>query len=245
MEALTTALPLWGLVFARAAGVALLVPPSGVRQVPVSIRLGAAAVIAVPLCYVAGEAIPAAADLGTYVLWAARNLIVGLVLGGAVALIVWAAAMAGSYADRLAGWSPTQAETGPVASIFYLLCAALFVLIDGHHAVLAALGGSFQAVPAGPGAVTALAHEALVLLPGRMFLASVLIAAPALLAVLMARALLAVTDRVSVELACSGLNAMTAPLIAYVAVIAALPAVAYLALQQLRVVLQQVAFLIG
>ena len=245
MEALTTALPLWGLVFARTAGVALLVPPSGVRQVPVSIRLGAAAVIAVPLYYVAGESGPAAADLATYALWAGRNLIVGLGLGGAVALVVWAAAMAGTYADGLAGWSPPRAETGPVASIFYLLCAALFVLIDGHHAVLEALAGSFVAFPVGPGAVTSLAREAVVLLPGRMFAASLLISAPALLAVLIARALLAVTERVSVELACSGLNAMTAPLIAYVAVIAALPAVAYLALQQFRVVLQQVAFLIG
>ncbi len=245
MEALTMALPLWGLVFARAVGVALLVPPSGVRQVPVSIRFGAAAVIAVPLYYVAGESVPATADLATYALWVARNLVVGMVLGGAVAAVVWASAMAGTYADRLAGWWAAPTEAGPIGSIFYFLCATIFVLIDGHHAVLAALAGSFQAVPAGPGALAGLAREALILLPGRMFAASLLIAAPALLAVLIARALLAVAERVSVELASSGLNAVTAPLVVYVAVIAALPAVAYVALEQFRVVLEQVALLIG
>jgi len=38
---------------------------------------------------------------------------------------------------------------------------------------------------------------------------------------------------------------VTAPLVVYVAVIAALPAVAYVALEQFRVVLEQVALLIG
>jgi len=244
MQQLIAALPLWGLVFARTAGVALLVPPIGVRQVPIAVRIAAAAIIATPLCWTAGGLSQDGPALALYGLWVARNLAVGLVLGGAVAAILWAAVMAGAYMERGSGWSSSPPEQSCTGSVFYLLAAVLFVLIDGHHAVFQALVGSFKAIPVGPPPVAGLAMEALVLLPARMFAASLMIAGPALLVVLLARALLAAAERLSLELAISGLNAITAPLLATVALVVALPAVAYVILAQFSEMLGQVATLL-
>jgi len=245
MPELFDAVPLWGLVFARVAGIALLVPPIGLQHVPITIRIAAAGIISVPLYYTAGSLEAAVPGLGTYTLWVAKNLAVGLIIGGAVALVLWAAVMAGTYLERLAGWSSPTPQAGIAGSLLYLLCAVLFVLIDGHHAVFRVVAASFESVPPGPGSLAALAERALLLLPARMFLVSLMIAAPALLAALLAMTLLAAAERVSLELAASGISRITAPLLVTVALIAALPAVAYVALWQLQVMLNQVAALLG
>ncbi len=245
MPALAEAVPLWGLVFARVAGIALLVPPIGWRYVPVTIRLAAAGIIAVPLYYSAGGLEAAAPGLGTYTLWVAKNLAVGLIIGGAVAVVLWAAVMAGTYLERLAGWSSPTPEAGVAGSLLYLLCGVLFVLIDGHHAVLRVVAASFETVPLGPASVGDLGGQALVMLPARMFAASLMIAGPALLAALLAMTLLAAAERVSSELGAGGIGRISAPLLVSVALIAALPAVAYVALWQLEMALQEVAALWG
>jgi len=232
---------LWGLVFARVAGLTLLVPPIGVRQIPLILRLAAAAVIAVPVALAAPPVSGGISlSLGGYAAYVAENLAVGLTIGGCVAAIIYSASMAGAYLDRMGGWGAEGPESGPAASLFYLLAAAGLVLTDGHLALVDTLVTSFQAMGPLPDAAEP-ARQALVALPAKMFAASLAIAAPALLALLICRAVVAASERISVELERSGLSAVSGPLLGQAALAVALPAVVYITLWQLSVVLERLA----
>jgi len=76
------------------------------------------------------------------VLLAVRELAIGAGLGLAAALPLLAAATAGRLVD-LAGRARGRYE-----ALFSILAAAVFVGIDGHVAVVAAIGDSFRGVPA-------------------------------------------------------------------------------------------------
>ncbi|HCU36810.1 MAG TPA: hypothetical protein DGT21_15575 [Armatimonadetes bacterium] len=232
---------LWGLVFARVAGVTLLVPPVGVRQIPALLRLAVAAVIAVPVALVAPPvSAPVSLPLGRYIAYAAENLALGLTIGGFVAAVVYAAAMAGAYMDRLGGWGSDAPQTGPISSLFYLLAAAGFVLTDGHLTLVDTLVTSLHAVGPLPDGV-GFARQALLLLPAKMFASSLAIAGPALLALLVCRAVVAATERISVEVERSGLGGVSGPLLGQAVLVVALPAVVYVTLWQLSVMLQHLA----
>ncbi|MFP3902691.1 MAG: flagellar biosynthetic protein FliR [Armatimonadota bacterium] len=241
---LAAAVAIWGLVFARTAGVALLVPPTGHRQVPVSVRLGAASVVAVALVYVVKAPQAGEIPLAHYTAWALGNLVVGLVIGAAVAAVLYGAVMAGNYLDNAAAWSAQPIEQRPVGRLFYLLAAGLFLLIDGHHAVIRTLAQSFGVFPAA-GDITQLAQEALVVWPTEMLAGSVLIAAPALLAVLLARAMLASVERMFEELRQSGLSAAGGSLLTLVVVALTLPAVSWTAVACLRRALRELGAMLG
>jgi flagellar biosynthetic protein FliR len=238
------AIAVGGLVFARVLPVALLVPPVGDRRVPIHLRVAVALALAVPFCCSIGISDAVVVDLPTYLLWLARNLSVGLILGSGVAAILWAAQMAGSYLQIAAGWLTPSSDDAPIGNVMYLLVAVLFVLIDGHHGVLMALSESLEIIPLGPDAIGAAAQGALIGLPARMLLASLMIAAPALLAVLLALAMVAVAERLSTELGLAGISRSVAPLVALATLIAALPLTASVALWQMHMTVDYVLALL-
>lgn len=73
---------------------------------------------------------------------AVHELVVGATLGLIAAVPLVAANMAGRLVDVSAG-----ARNGPYAPLFAVLAAAVFVGIDGHVAVIAAVVDSYGAVP--------------------------------------------------------------------------------------------------
>lgn len=73
---------------------------------------------------------------------AAHELVVGATLGLVAAMPLVAASMAGRLVDVANG-----ARQGPYAPLFAVLAAAVFVGIDGHVAVIAAVVDSYRAVP--------------------------------------------------------------------------------------------------
>ncbi len=228
----------WGLVFARVAGVTLLVPPAGVRHVPVVLRLAVAVVIAVPVSLAgAWGASDAVIPIWRYAVHAAENLAIGLAIGAFVAAIIFASAMAGAYLDRLSGWGVEGPPEGLAGSLFYLLAAAGFILTDGHLRLIDALVTSLYAVGPVPQA-TAFVGQALLVLPAKMFASSIAIAAPALLAMLVCRAVIAASEGISVELQHSGIGAVSGPLLGQVVLIVALPVVVYITLWQVSVMLE-------
>jgi flagellar biosynthesis protein FliR len=105
-------------------------------------------------------AVPAGAalvmPLGVAVVAGARELVIGASLGVLAAVPLLAAAAAGKLVDV-----SSRAQRGPYAAMFGVLAAAVFVGIDGHVAVLAAIVDSHRAAPAlaavQPGVMAALA----------------------------------------------------------------------------------------
>jgi flagellar biosynthesis protein FliR len=79
---------------------------------------------------------------GQLVIVAARELVVGATIGVIAAVPLLATQAAGRLVDLAAG------SRGPYGTLFGVLAAAVFVAIDGHVAVVAAITDSFARVPA-------------------------------------------------------------------------------------------------
>jgi flagellar biosynthetic protein FliR len=122
-----------------AAAIAVLTTLAG--GLPRLVQLGLAALFGLWSALVAGAA---PVDGGAVVIAAiaARELAIGATLGLAAAVPLLVAATAGRLVD-LAGNA-----RGSYGALFSILAAAVFVGIDGHVAVVAAIADSFRAVPA-------------------------------------------------------------------------------------------------
>lgn len=191
-------LPLAGLIFARCGGLVALAPPFNLRELPVTVRLGLAAVLAGALA----PAVPATAGaLGplTYGAALVREAAVGMLTGFAAALAFHAFTIGGQLLDACLATGDGAARAagrGPLTALSYTLAAVIFVAIDGHHWVLAALAEGLRALP--PGGAVALGGLTGVLAPARaMLYAGVAIAAPTLAAIYAADLAIAALDRVA------------------------------------------------
>ena len=189
-----------GLIFARYGGTLAVAPPLNLRQFPVTLRVGLAALLAMALAPVAGGgANIGSVGPGLYVALLVREAAVGAVMGFAAALVFYAFTVAGQLLDAYlgAGGATERAQgRGPLTMFTYALAATIFVAMDGHHWVLTALGEGLRTLPAG-GVVT-LTTLADVLTPARVMLwAGVAIAAPMLAAIYAAEVALAAFDRLA------------------------------------------------
>ncbi|MEN6303787.1 MAG: flagellar biosynthetic protein FliR [Armatimonadia bacterium] len=195
MEDWAAYLPLWGLVFGRCAGALSLAPPTGARQFPLSLRLGVAAVVALPL----GLSLDGGVGLlpvGLYVAALVREVAIGLILGFGLWLIMWGMQAAGHLAEQgLVG----DGEEGPVANLMYLLAIVLFVVLNGPHWLIALLRDSYQALPL-LGTTPLLAHPLWLYWPARLFAVALAAAAPMVLAVALASLIAASAQRCLVGL---------------------------------------------
>ncbi len=200
MDDLAGALSMAGLLFARCGGLLAVVPPLNVRCVPVTLRLGLAAVLAVALLPVAPavEGLEGAPPAG-YLALLLQEAAIGVAAGFAGALVYWAFFIAGQLLDSVLG-AGTAAERsagrGPVAGFVYVLAAVALVAADGHHLLLEALAGSLRELPPGGGWSQG-GLRGLPGLAGMMLVTGVSIAAPALAAIYAAEVALAAFDRVA------------------------------------------------
>ena len=218
-------LPLTGLAFARCAGAFLLAPPTGWRHFPVLLRLGVAAVVAVPLSLSLAPLMPASAvPVGDWLLMLVKEVAVGLAIGLGLWLLVWGFFVAGHLGEVTI--LPTEEEEGgPLARLLYLVAILLFLQLNGHHWLLAFLRDSYSLAPAGLAEVGRLTTTASGWLywPGRMLLISLSAAAPWVLAIVLASAMTAALDRCLVGAQVAQLGGGVRYLTALVALIVTLP----------------------
>jgi len=192
------------LVFARLLGVLSAAPAFAARQIPFGVRFAAAAVLCPVLAGVAGKASgPIPEGAGPLAVLAAKELGVGLGLGFLAGLMLYGVAMAGSLASRQAGLSigtafdPGASSLGAgLASFYYLLAALVFLLVDGHHWLLAGLAESFQRLPVSVFLPPASGLQAVGAEGARMFVIAVLVGAPPMLALFITDVALAAASRV-------------------------------------------------
>jgi flagellar biosynthesis protein FliR len=126
------------LALRGAAAVAILTTLVG--GFPRIVQLGLAAVFGLWAALFAGAEVPADASL---LLVAAHELVVGATLGLLAAVPLLAAGAAGRLVD-----ATLPARRGPYAALFAVLAGAVFVGIDGHVALVAAIADSFRTAPA-------------------------------------------------------------------------------------------------
>jgi type III secretory pathway component EscT len=207
-SAVGTALTGMLLLCARLVPAFAVAPGWGARAGSATARLGLAAACALLMApLVPAEVVQAiSAEAEGLVLTAAREVIVGAVLGFFLALPFWAAEMAGRLADSARGATEAQlpllasGSTSPLGGFTVLLAAGVFFAIDGHVLAVKGLAASYDAVPLVRSHETSLDLRSVigtaVYASAHLMLAAVLIAAPVLATAFLADVLLGLLNRI-------------------------------------------------
>jgi flagellar biosynthesis protein FliR len=146
---------LWPLL--RALALLAALPVFGQRLVPMRVRVGLAFLIALA-AQPSLPAMPAVAlDSPAAALLVVQQVLIGVSLGFAVRVVFAAVEMAGEAVGLQMGLNfasffdpATAAQTTTSGRLFGSMVALLFIVIDGHLAVIAVLIQSFQSFPVGP-----------------------------------------------------------------------------------------------
>ena len=190
------------LVLARVAGLVVGSPIFGHMLVPIRVRAGLALVLAIAL---AGALPPVPAPptsilglMGTLAVESALGLTLGLVaqfifagvlLGGQLAGIQMGFGIANLIDPQ------SHAQLTIVAQWQQVMALLIFLVLDIHHLLIAALLASFHTVPVGGLLMSAAGLRGTVVLAGEIFAIGVRIAAPVMVALLLANAALGVLAR--------------------------------------------------
>jgi flagellar biosynthetic protein FliR len=143
--------------FLRTLALFSALPVLGTRAVPMRVRIALAALVALA----AQASLPAmpvvALDTPAGFVLVAQQVVIGLAIGFAVRVVFAAIEFAGEFVGLQMGlnfagfFDPISASAGTASGRFYgTMVAYLFVVINGHLLVLAALLRSFDAFPVGP-----------------------------------------------------------------------------------------------
>ncbi|MEM6458722.1 MAG: flagellar biosynthetic protein FliR [Planctomycetota bacterium] len=160
-------LPGWLLVLFRLTGVFLLAPVFGSRTIPRLVKVFLVVGLALcvyPVLVGAGVAGPGAVGIASgreLQLWVllplvAAELLLGYVIGYCASLPLIGMQVGGQVIDQQMGVSAggvfnpdLDAEAGVIGQLLFLTGLTIFLILGGHHAILLALVGSFEAVPIG------------------------------------------------------------------------------------------------
>lgn len=179
-------------VGARVSGLMVFCPFFGSDAIPAPLKAALTVLITAVLYPLRG---PLQLDLHSWQ-WmgiALTEVLIGMVLGLAANFMMEAPMLAGQVLGVQMGYSlatlfdpQTQADT-PVLAEFHRLAALLiFLQLNVHHWLLRAISSSFAYLPAGAALNSYAAAGGLLRAAGGIFLAGVQIAAPALVATLVA-----------------------------------------------------------
>jgi flagellar biosynthetic protein FliR len=143
--------------FLRALALFSAMPVFGTRMVPMRVRIALAAFIAFAVQSSLPALPPIALESPTALAAGAQQVLIGLTIGFAVRLAFAAVEFAGELVGLQMGlnfagfFDPISASAStPSARFFGTTVAWLFVVINGHLVVIAALAQSFSAFPIGP-----------------------------------------------------------------------------------------------
>ena len=202
----TTWLPTLMLAAARMLGLFLVAPVFGHSAVPVRLRYFLAAVAALAVvgaggrfaepvvlpagAFAAGVAFAGELALGALIGYAVRLIFVGVELGA-----IHAAAQMGLTMAELFNPQGADEEGGVIRRLFVLTAVVVFLAVGGHRQVLAGLVGTFDRVPLMSFMPGSAALEMATGLLAATFVLALKVAAPVLVAMLLATVALGVLQR--------------------------------------------------
>ncbi|MCP8940409.1 flagellar type III secretion system protein FliR [Alsobacter sp. SYSU M60028] len=148
---------LFMLVFARVGVLVMLMPGVGERFLPVRVRLALALFLTLALTPVVRPMLPASVARPDGAMAALLVEIgIGLMIGLTFRLIIASLQTAGNFVSQALGLAfaetvdPSQGgQAAAVGNFMTLLGVTLIFATDAHHAVIAAIGGSYLALPPG------------------------------------------------------------------------------------------------
>lgn len=191
----------------RIAAMLAIAPIFGARMVPVKIRL----ILALLLTSVIVPTLPAMPPVdplspaGALVL--AQQLIIGLAIGFSIQLVFATLVVAGQTTAMGMGLGfaslvdPQNGVQVPVVGQYYVVVATLlFLAMNGHLALIQVLVDSFRTLPVGVDALSRQELREVAWWGGRMFAGAVMVALPAVAAILLANLSFGVVSRAAPQL---------------------------------------------
>ncbi len=183
------ALPVFGLVLGRIAGLTLAAPIFASRSIPRRIKVGLTLGIAWVLYPVVAAGAPASIPLSAAVQGMLGELLVGVTIGLTVATLVAGVQLGGLIVGRQAGMAlgqvfdpTTNTSANTVSQVYTIVVLTLFVMVGGLRATMAALLDTFAVIPL----MSFTLNDSLVVLLTEMiaaaFILAIRLAAPALIA---------------------------------------------------------------
>jgi flagellar biosynthesis protein FliR len=145
------------LVFVRMTGLFVIAPIFGRRNVPAYLKIGFAFFLAIIL--VNNVTLQKTEDFDNiygFILLVFREFMVGITLGYISYLVFTAIYIAGQFIDTQIGFSmvnvldPVSNIQVPITSNFFFIISMLvYLMLNGHHALIKALFDSYNLVPLG------------------------------------------------------------------------------------------------
>lgn len=146
---------LFFLAFTRIMAVMIHVPALGGQTIPNQVRIGLGFVLALVL--IPWQPLPESAEalgLIAYAISLGKEILIGTLIGYSADLAFAAIQMAGAAMSMGSGFessrifNPSMGEAGSAYDqIFVMTAMVIFLMIDGHHLVIAALARTFELLP--------------------------------------------------------------------------------------------------
>jgi flagellar biosynthesis protein FliR len=203
---------LWalGVGAARTVPIALLIPAFGGINVPPQVRMGLGLALSVVCLPQIVTSMPSQGGTIFWMVLLTREILVGFTVGLVGSSVFRAAEGAGRLVDTLRGAnmaeviSPvTEGRSSPLGDILLLLTTVIFLELGGIGHVVNAMARSYEAVPLDLGttpASIAAAARLMVITSAKLLEATVALAAPAIVAMLMADLVLGMIARMAPQI---------------------------------------------
>ncbi len=182
------------LLLARLSGLFLSAPIFSSRQMPVRIKVFVLVLLSVTLSYVipVGNAV-SIDNAGMFLAAMVMEIVVGFTIGFVAYVVFAAIQLAGQLMDMQMGFGivnvvdPLSGTQIPLmGNLTQTLALLMYLVIDGHHYLLQALIQSYQIVPVMGLNLGDSFFDLLMTIAAQMFVIAVKIAAPIIIAVLVA-----------------------------------------------------------
>ncbi len=144
------------LVLTRMSGIFFISPFFGSMNVPIQLRAGAAVAMTILIfpVIVSEQVVTAPETILMFTGTIAQELFVGWLIGFVAFVALSAINMSGKIMDMQVGFSvanvmdPTSGQQAPlIGSFLYNLSVIYFLVVNGHHMIIAAVVESFRRVP--------------------------------------------------------------------------------------------------
>jgi flagellar biosynthesis protein FliR len=153
LESILPLIPAYVLIFFRVAAMMVFAPLFGSARIPKRVRLMLACVLALGLApTIAVPRIPSAP--WTLAMGIGGEIIFGLAMGSILSFVFVAAQWAGQIIGQQMGLNIAAAidpefggQGSLIGDLYFWLTLVIFLLIDGHHAMLRGLRASFDTLP--------------------------------------------------------------------------------------------------
>ncbi len=144
------------LIMFRVLAVFMLAPVLSLRSVPSQLKIALAFFITLILWPAHGATLAQPLPWLVFASMVVRESFVGAVIGYSAHLFTAAAEIGGSVVDLQVGFRAanlvnplTSLPSSIMDQVYFLLASLLFLIVDGHHALIRAVAATYEAIPLG------------------------------------------------------------------------------------------------